>query len=242
MFVFKSKSIKAMAAALGAGVTLLFCSQPVNSVSQVIFAGFAGGFIALSAGSASGLTSAPGISNSSTTFAATDAADPFTDTVNFGTLTNGTSGSSVATLSFRERANVPCQVTCSVSSYTTNNMTYNSSLLTGVGSELSFVTINQGAVSAGSNGNTSGFTYGSKFNGANTLATLNSGVVGPVTSTTDDFVTFTVAPSDNGTASSGQNWVQNNAVMSVPTGLIWGTNAGSGNFSITVQFAIFQGA
>jgi hypothetical protein len=235
-----------MAATLFGGL-FVYGSAPVNSISNVILSGSANSTIALSAGDAaqSTLTSAPGIVDGTFVPVATNTADGFTETVNFGTLTNGDGTNSTARVAFRERGNTPCHVSCSVSAYTANNIAYNGAALTGASAaELAFVTLgNGGGAANGANGSTAGFSYGPRFtSGTDTLATLNGGTMGGVVTTSDRFAIFTSRPSTAGGLTSLDNYVEEYATFSVPTGFIWSTNgAAPNNWSTTVQFAIFTG-
>jgi hypothetical protein len=244
---FNKKALHIAMAATIFGGLFVYSSAPVNSVSNVVLNGSANSTLSLTAGDAaqSTLTSAPGIADGTFAPVATDTADGFTDTVNFGTLTNGDGTNSVARVAFRERGNTPCHVSCSVSAYTANNISYNGAALTGASAaELTFVQLgNGGGASAGANGSTAGFGYGARFtSGTDTLATLNGGTMGGVVTTSDKFVSFTSKPSLAGGLSSADNYVEEYATFSVPTGFIWATNgAAPNNWSSTVQFAIFTG-
>jgi hypothetical protein len=219
-------------------------SQHANTVSNVVLGGQASGFAALSGGNPANcsLVSAPGITDATTAFVATNAPDPFTDTINFGTLTNGNGTNSVATVAMRQRGNITCHVSCSVSSFTATNISYGgTTLVSGTGSQLGFISLGSAAVTNGPQGNTTGFSYGGRFtSGTDTLATLNGGVVAAVNGSHDRFVSFTVQPSNNGTQVSPNNWVQDAVVFRIPTGMGWAPVAGGpSNFSINVQFGIF---
>jgi hypothetical protein len=235
-------------AALGTAFCAVFAStiQPVNSVSNVVLNGQAGTALALFAGApnATPLTSAPGISDGTFTPVAADTADGFTDTVNFGTLSNGDGTNSVARVAFRERGNAPCHVSCSVSAYTANNIAYNGTPLTGSAvnaAQLSFVSLGNIGMTAGGQGNSTGATYGARFtSGADTLATLNGGVIAAVATGKDQFVNLPNAPSRTGNLNSATNYVENTATFSVPTGFVWATNgAAPNNWSTTIQFMIY---
>jgi hypothetical protein len=88
-----------------------------------------------------------------------------------------------------------------------------------------------------------GHSYGTKFvSGADTLASLNSGQIGPVVDASDKFVSFTQAPSTAGDLASPDNFVESTITFSLPTGFAWEpiNGASSGTFSISVQFEIFM--
>lgn len=226
--------------------TFLLCCTPGETVSTVRLFGQTGIVVGLSAGSpaASSLVSAPGITDGALAVAAQDAADGFVDTVNFGTLTNGSGVNSVASIAVRERGNGPCHVSCSVSQFTANSIAYNGTPLTGAGNELTFCGISAGPAAAGNNGDMAGMSYGAQFSsGTGTLASLNAGLIAPVAANKNYFVNFTSRPSRNGGLGSGQNWVQNTAVFSIPTGFRWAPvlPAASGNFVVNVEFAIYPG-
>jgi hypothetical protein len=229
------------------GALFVYTAPPVNSVSTVQLSGSAASSIALSAGNpvATPVTAAPGVTDTSSTVAAANTADGFNDTVNFGTLSNGDGSNEVATLSFRERGNATCHVSCSVSAYTANNIAYNGTPLVGSATsaaQLSFVTLGRVGATAGAQGNLGNVTYGSQFtSGTGTLASLNAGTMGAVATGSAQFVTFSGPPSSAGGLTSATNWVEDTATFSVPTGMAWSPVGATApfNWSTTVQFGIF---
>jgi hypothetical protein len=241
--VISQKMQKEIGAAIAALVLLFVAIAPADCTSNVVLGGSAAGWAILSAGNpaASSLVSAPGITNGSAVFAPTNTADGFTDTINFGTLSNGNGTESVASVALRQRGNMPCHVSCSVSTFTANNIAYNGTPLTGAGSELSFVRLGAGAQTNGLLGNDSGFSYGGRFtSGSDTLATLNNGVIAPVNGSKDKFCSFTSAPSFLGGPTSILNYVQDVAVFRIPTGWVWSTTGPApNNWSVTLQFGIY---
>jgi hypothetical protein len=237
---FKGISALAMVA-----VCFFAMCGPSSGVSNVVLGGTAAGFAVLSAGApnAAPLTSAPGITDGSFAPVAVETADGFTQTCDLGTLSNGDGSNSIARMSLRQRGNVPCHVSASVSTFTANNLAYNGTPLTGQGSQLSFVQLGNMPVTSGNRGNTSGFSYGPRFtSGTDTLATLNGGLVAAVTGSKDTFASFSVPPSLNGNSNHPQNWVEDTATFAVPTGFVWSpTGPGPNNFSITIQFGVYAG-
>jgi hypothetical protein len=148
----------------------------------------------------------------------------------------------------RERGNGICHVSASVSSYTATNISYNAGsggtqLSGATGSELTFVTLGNGNVTAGSAGNAGAHSYGAKFQGASTLNQLNNGSVGPVSTSSDEFASFSAPPSNSGNLTSTNNYVQDVVTFSIPTGFAWApTNAsGTGSFSLSIEFEIYTG-
>jgi hypothetical protein len=243
---FIKKSAKEIGVALAALVLLFVGAQSADCVSNVVLSGSVGDWAVISHGdpASCSLTNAPGIFDAGAVFNVNEAADGFTDRINYGTITNGNGTNSTANIALRQRGNGPCHVSCSVSSFTANNIAYNGSPLTGLGTQLGFVRIGSGAVTAGARGNTTGFSYGGRFtSGTDTLATLNNGVIAAVNGSKDKFVSFTQAPSQNGNSTHPQNWVQDVVTFSVPTGWIWSVpNPGfASNWSVTVQFGIYGG-
>jgi hypothetical protein len=101
------------------------------------------------------------------------------------------------------------------------------------------ITLGNMPASAGAQGNTTGFSYGPRFtSGADTLATLNGGVTAAVDATKDRFVAFTTPPSLNGNLNSANNYVENTATFSVPTGFAWQSTGAGSAWSATVSFMI----
>jgi hypothetical protein len=223
--------------------------EPVNSVSSVILGGSViGPTTALSAGqpSATPITAAPGVTDTSATIAPLNTADGFNDAINFGTLSNGNGSNEVGTVTFRERSNNPCHVSVSVSAYTANNISYNGTPLTGSttsAAQLNFITLGSLPATAGPQGDMSRFNYGVNFSsGIGTLASLNAGAMGAVSKNDATFVSFRNAPSQSGGLTSPTNWVEDTATFSCPTGFVWSpTGSAPNNFSVTLQFAMFTG-
>lgn len=155
-------------------------------------------------------------------------------------------GNPIETCSFgmRLRGNSPCHVGVSVASYTPTNMSFQGVPLTGLSSELAFVKLGQGPISSGANGNSTGITFGPKFTTGSTLASLNGGLIGPVTSSSDTVFSCPKPPSLSGTISSPDNWVEAQETFSIPTGLGWGSTDGAnpGSFGIIIQESAFPGA
>lgn len=224
------------------GAMFTYATAPVNSVSTVILTGSASPVLRLSAGAGQGLAASALITDDTFTPAAADT-DDFTETVNFGTLTNGDIPS-VATISLRQRGNTSYKVNWSCSSYTATNIAYNGTTLASAApSELTMITLNRGTISAGGTGQTTGANYqfadGASF-GATfpTAAAVASG-------TTTKFMNQTSKPSVSGTltgAGAATNFVQDTATITVPAGLAWSpVAAGAASFSATVQFDIYSG-
>lgn len=164
------------------------------------------------------------------------------ESVNFGDLSLAAGPVATASFGLRVRGNTACKVTSSVLSYTASNLKYAGTLLVGNASELGFVSLSSGPVSNGVNGDSSGLSYGSKFLGGNTLASLNSGAVGPATATSDKFISLISKPSLSGNTSSPDNWVEGTVNYSVPTGSAWECTGASGTFNIVNTFNVFPGA
>jgi hypothetical protein len=224
------------------------CAEPVTSMGTITLSGSASGLMGFFSGSYCTITSAPGQTGASISEDAPQMINPppdFVGAAQFGNLAGGDGSPSVATFSFRECSNVACHTSASVASYTATNLSYNSGSgsrqLQGNASELSFVTLGNGAVTAAQYGNAGGHSYGSKFQGTATLNALNSGSIGPVSSTDDEFDSFSSPPSNSGNFTSGNNYVQDSVTFSVPTGFVWSPsdNTSTGSFSLALQFEIY---
>lgn len=174
-----------------------------------------------------------------------DPSGNFVGTINIGELMRA-DGPCVVSLSFKSRANTRCHIAASVSSYTATNLAFKGKQLTpGMCRDLAFIGIGCGNVSAGSSGDSSGHCYGPKFNcGTETLADLNNGTIGPVGEGSDHFATFTKKPSRSANLQCANNYVEDTATFSIPTGFVWQpiNGAATGNFSISIQFELLPGA
>jgi hypothetical protein len=174
-----------------------------------------------------------------------DQSGNFVGTINVGELMR-TDGPCVLSLSFKSRANTRCHIAASVTSYSATNLAFNGKPLTsGLATDLSFIGIGCGTVTAGSNGDSSGHCYGPKFDsGTETLADLNNARIGPVCEGSDSFASFSKKPSRAANLGCSNNYVEDTATFTIPTGLLWEpiNGAASGNFSISIQFELLPGA
>lgn len=247
MLLTSRKFISLVSVCASLAVAFFSTSTPVTSMGTLTLSGSASGAVGLFGSPTKSLTTAPGQTGTSIALDGDSPASPaanFTGSVNFGTLASGDGTSSVASFSLRERGNVKCHVSASVSSYTATNIAYNGTdLAGGDGSELTFVTLGSGAVTAGAQGDSAGHSYGSMFDGTHTLSELNSGTIAAVSSTDDQFASFSIKPSTSGSLASTGNYVQDTVTFSVPTGFVWApsNDTGTGNFTIAVQFEIYTG-
>jgi hypothetical protein len=252
---YKRRLFAVLASAAFFGSVFFWTSTPVNSMGTLTLSCSASGAIGLFGSPDQSLTNGQTGSSISETgdIPASPAAD-FVGAANLGNLSKGDGTPVVASFGLRERGNVDCHVSASVSSYTATNLSYNPGsgsvpLAGNTGTELGFVTLGTGAVTAGSGtapltGNSSGHTYGSKFlSGTGTLATLNSGTIGAVSTSCDEFASFSAPPSNGGNLTTATNYVEDTVTFSVPTGFQWAptNNTGSGSFSIAVEFEIYTG-
>ncbi len=238
-----------MMAAVGTLLAALFfyTSTPVTSMGTLTLSGSASGAVGLFGSPTKSLTTAPGQTGTSISLDGDAPAAPaanFTGSVNFGQLASGDGTPSVASFALRERGNVKCHVSASVSAYTATNISYDGTALAGGdGGELTFITLGNGAVTAGGNGNSSGHSYGSMFDGTHTLSELNSGTIAPVSDSEDQFDSYSTKPSNSGSLASADNYVQDTVTFAIPTGFVWSPtdDTGTGTFSIAVQFEIYTG-
>lgn len=242
--VTRNAILKCIVATVLLAIGINYSANPVNSVSSVVITGSATSAFAISAGqpSATPLVSAPGITDASFTPVAADTADGFTETVNLGTLSNGNGTPSVATVAFRQRGNGPCHVGWSVSNYVASTIRYNANTLVGgTTSELDFITISNSAVTRGANGSTTGFSY--QFASGTTANTIFPSISTVTAATPQRFCRFTSSPSAGGSLNAADNWVQDTAIFSIPTGAVWRPTTGqpTGSFSVTFQFGLFPG-
>jgi hypothetical protein len=250
--LIKTSRLKTYAFLCAFGLIFFAATTPAGSNGTITLSGQASGVVGLYGSPTSSVTTAPGQTGASITLDGDVPANPagdFTGAVDFGNLSAGDGTPSVASFSFRERGNVQCHVSTSVSAYTATNLSYNggsgSTPLSGAtGTELTFVKLGNGAVTAGANGASGNHSYGPKFtSGTDTLATLNSGAIGSVSTSSDEFATFSAPPSNSGNLTSVDNYVQDTVTFSVPTGFVWAptNNSGTGTFSVSVQFEIYTG-
>ncbi len=244
----KRRYLSVLATALCLVGVFFYTSTPVTSMGTLTLSGSASGAVGLFGSPTKSLTTAPGQTGTSIALDGDTPATPaanFVGSVNFGTLASGDGTDSVASFSLRERGNVKCHVSASVSSYTATNLSYDGTALAGGdGAELTFVTLGNGAVTAGAQGNSSGHSYGTLFDGTHTLDELNTGTIAPVATGKDDFDSYSVKPSNSGSLSSATNYVQDTVTFAVPTGFVWAPtdDTGTGTFTIAIQFEIYVGA
>ncbi len=247
MLLTSRKFLSLVSVAASLAVAFFSTSAPVTSIGTLTLSGSASGAVGLFGSPTKSLTTAPGQTGTSIALDGDSPAVPagnFAGSVNYGALASGNGASSIASFSLRERGNVKCHVSASVSSYTATNISYDGTdLAGGDGAELTFVTLGNGTVTAGSNGNSSGHSYGTMFDGTHTLAELNSGTIAAVSDSADQFDSYSVKPSNSGSLASTDNYVQDTVTFAVPTGFIWAptNDTGTGNFTIAVQFEIYTG-
>lgn len=227
--------------------TFIFAAGPVTSMGVFTLSGKVICPVGLYGSPNKSVTTAPGQRGAAISLDGDRPADPasnFVGSVDFGELQDGDGTPSTASFGLRARGNTKCHISASVASYSATNLNYMGKQLNGnVGNELNFVTIGSGDVSAGPHGNTEGQGYGPRFtSGTDTLATLNSGEIGPVTNSSDTFASFSKAPSRSGNLTSSDNYVESTVTFAIPTGFAWAPadDTGTGTFSIVVQFEIFM--
>lgn len=221
-------------------------STPVTSMGTLTLTGSATGSVGFFGSPNKSLITVPGQTGTSISLDNDTPSSPaqnFVGSVNFGTLGGGDGGNTVASFSMRERGNVKCHVSASVSSYTATNISFNGTALAGGdGSELTFVTLGSGAVTAGAQGNAAAHSYGAMFNGTHTLNELNSGTIGPVATDKDEFDSYSSKPSLSGSLTTTNDYVEDTVTFTLPTGFVWSPtdDSGSGTFTITLQFEIYR--
>jgi hypothetical protein len=231
-----------------AGLTLLLfsTSTPVTSMGTITLTGSATGSVGFFGSPNKSLITVPGQTGTSISLDSDTPSSPaqnFVGSVNFGTLGGGNGGNSIASFSMRERGNTKCHVSASVSSYTATNISYDGTALAGGdAAELTFVTLGNGPVTAGAQGNPAAHSYGAMFDGTHTLAELNSGTIAPVATGKDEFDSYSSKPSLSGTLVTANDYVEDTVTFTVPTGFVWSPtdDSGTGTFTIAVQFEIYR--
>jgi hypothetical protein len=178
--------------------------------------------------------------------------DPVAANFDFGAISSGNGDDTVATYGLRVRGNQKAHVTCSVSSVTTNNISYDSgtgavAISSANASGFTMIKLNAVSGSTGADGDGTSPAISSFWTaGTNTLGAMNSGTVAAVGTTKQPLVAFAKKPSKKGNLTSADNWVQTNVQFTIPTGFVWGptnpaVNSGNGDFTLGVQFDIFPG-
>lgn len=234
--------------ALLAGV-FLYTQAPVNSVSTVTLQGTAASTLALTAGTQALATLTGGGTGpaGSITAVATDTADGFNDTVNYGTLSAGDGTNEVAQIPLRVRGNSACHVSWKVTNYTAQQITYGTTALTGSATsstQLSFITLGTNPMAAGgANASTAGGSYQASFLNGKTIDQGNSGnITASVASTDEKLVSFTTPPSLSGSITNATNYVEIYPTFSVPTGFAWQATGASPSWSCVVSFLLASGS
>jgi len=254
--MYKRRLFAVLASAAFLGSVFFWTSTPpVNSLGQLNMTADATGFLNLSSGENNTATYAGG--NSAAVDAVIDTPGVDTPTnpesyfeanLSVADLAAGDGTPIVTNFTMRARGNTACHIASSVSSYTATDL---SVIRAGVatplagndGTELDFMTIGNGAMTAGTDGDDSGGSYGSMWAGSNTLADLNAGDIATVSDGLDPLASFTTAPSLAGGMTSPDNWVQCVSTFSMPTGAFWQSTATfgtAGTITLAVQFEIYS--
>jgi hypothetical protein len=143
-------------------------------------------------------------------------------------------------------------MTCSVSSVTVNNLSYDDGtgaapISSANAAGFSMIKLNAIYGGSGDEGDPTAGTLNSFWTaGTNTLAGMNGGTVAAVGTTKQAVVAFTKKPSKKGSLITANNYVQTNVSFTMPTGFVWSptspsVNSGNGDFTLGVQFDVYPG-